>query len=576
MENTDIRDFLETIFGVEEGYVYAPLKIGTLFEKFWFKWPEQEDDLIEYFEAYRGEGDVYMSPVLFGSENTQDFKVSRVVWCDFDDGIPGTIGDFPKPCFRVYSSGNHRKQHWYWMLSEPVRSCRLVEQYNRQLAYSLGADRGCWNFGRVLRPIGTLNHKYSPPASVSLAAVSSDIIYPHTFAALPQVSELTERSEKEWEGERYTIREINQKYDWPPAAYDFFTTPKVDGERHQALTSVAITCWEMGMTIDEVMSVLLDADDRWRKYVGRADRIRRLHSIAEHAKQRVCGSETYEEWSSGNGHFDREHSDALDASSDSTLESFERPRRFSDFVRHEFEIDWVIEGLIHQQGLAILASPPSVGKTQFSLNLAISLATGKDFLGWKVTRPRRILFLSLEMTQPELKFYLDRMTSELTAEERDLLDANLFFVAKQSFRLNGEQNQRILQSWLDAVQPEGIFIDSLSRCTGGDLEKSEVDLVFDFLNKEVRAKRNTFIWFVHHNRKANALMKQPKRLEDLYGSQYIGAYASTVVGLWKITSETIEVNCLKVWLSKPFDSFLVNRKPNLTFEKDRNYVNQTT
>lgn len=559
METTNIaiEDFLEVLYGGEKGYVYTPLKTATSFQKIWYQWPDEKTSLIDSIKTRKEQGDVYLAPVLFNSPDTQDFKLSNVVWCDFDDGTPRTLGDFPKPVFQVHSSNSPRKQHWYWRVSSQIRSADTLEGYNRSLAYMLGADRGCWNFGRILRPIDTLNHKYNPPAPVSLAAYHPDsVIDDYVFSALP---EIPRPKDEEFEFTRYNIRELNKKYNWSPQAWDFFTSPKFDGERHTALCSVAITCFEMGMTRDEVMSYLLDADERWKKYVGRDDRIRRLQGICLY----------------GEANSVQHTKTTTPVGGEKGFERFETPRTFSEFVRHEFQVDWVIEGLLHQQGLAIVASPPAVGKTQFSLNLAIALATGKDFLGWKVTRPRKILFLSLEMTQPELKYYLDKMTSELTEEEKHLLDQNLYFVARQAFRLNSEQNQRILLEWLDAIKPDGLFIDSLSRASGGDLEKTEVDNVFDYLNKEVRSHRNAFLWFVHHNRKANFAQRQPKRLEDLYGSQYIGAYASTVVGLWKITSTEIEVNCLKLWLNKPFNSFLIRRTPNLTFQAERTILEGT-
>lgn len=559
--NMTIEEFLLELFGAEEGFVYAPTKYihnqyANGFMKHWFKWPEHKQNLINLFGQTKDVGDQYLSPVLYDSPDTRDFKISRVVWCDFDEGIPNELGDFPKASIEVSSSSRSAKAHWYWRTAKPITDSTVVERYNRQLAYALGADKGCWNFGRVLRPIGTLNHKYDPPAPVSLAGTSDTKLDDYIFAALPDVPETTR---EEFDYRTTPIQELTKKYSWSPKAWDFFTSPKYDGERHNALTSVAITCFEMGMTRDEVMSYLLDADSRWKKYVGRSDRRTRLQSICLYAES-VVSKDTGITGESSQG------LSGVEGSGKGNDGSFEAPRRFSAFVKHQYQVDWVIEDLIHQQGLAIVAAPPGIGKTQFSLNLALSVASGKDFLNWKVSKPRKVLFLSLEMMQPELKFYLDKMASEFTEEERESFDANCFFVARQAFRLNSETNQRIFLDWIDELQPEGIFIDSLSRCTGGDLEKGEIDAVFDFLNKEVRDKRKCFIWFVHHNRKANFNQKQPKKLEDLYGSQYIGAYASTVVGLWKITNQEIEVNCLKVWLSKPFKSFLMERTPNLTFK----------
>lgn len=561
----EIDEFLSELFGDHTGYVYSPIKRADdgEFVQYWYQWPQEKGELEADIFVRAGNSDVYLSPVLWKHKNLspESFKLSNVVWCDFDKGLPGELGDFPNPRLRVSSSNSPQKEHWYWRLTEPEKDPKALERHNRQLTYVLGADKGCWNFGRVLRPIGTLNHKYQPPAPVSLRGRTEDTVDGHVFSALPNA----DWDPSDYDGFTYRLLDlpsILSRYTLSPEFWDFFSSPKGDGERHTALTSVAMTCVEKGMTRDEAMTFLFDADNRWRKYVGRRDRERRLQSILRYAEKSLGSLQ--------DGTGTRINSLRAEARAsvreESTLQYAEGPRPFGEFVKHQFHVDWVIEGLIHRQGLAIVAAPPGIGKTQFSLNLALSIASGKPFLNWKVTKPRRVLFLSLEMMQPELKFYLDKMASEYTDEERDAFDKNCWFLARQAFRLNSEANQKLLLEWIDRLQPEGIFIDSLSRCVGGDLEKGEVDTVFDFLNREVRDRRGCFIWFVHHNRKANALQKQPKKLEDLYGSQYIGAYASTVVGLWKITNHEIEVNCLKVWLSKPFTSFIAERTPELTFK----------
>lgn len=552
-----IDEFLIFLFGEEEGYVYAPYKRNDgAFIQDWYKWPEDAEYIPYYFDDHSITGDQYLAPALFSSTNTSDFLLSNVVWCDFDEGTPTELGDFPKASIAVSSSNNTDKQHWYWRLQTPVRTAEDLERYNKQLAYALGADRGCWNFSRVLRPIGTLNHKYTPSSPVSFLETSETVLDGYLLGMLPKVSETIS------EPSMWTYIEFQQRPILTGKTLEFWLTDKEQGTRSQALTSLAISCVEQGLNKDITMSYLQDADDRWGKFVGRADREQRLQAIVGYAESVAYRNRDTQQKEDG-----KAKETLLSRGSDRSVS--EGPQSINKFIAHKFNVDWVIYGLLHSQGLAIIASPPGVGKTQFSTNLLLSIGCGKTFLDWVVTRPRKVLFLSLEMTQPELKQYIDKMLLEFTEEERELLNENVYFVSRQAFRLNSPTNQEKLLQWLDDVQPEGLFIDSLSRCVGGDLEKGEIDAVFDFLNREVRDKRNCFLWFVHHNRKANFNQKQPKKLEDLYGSQYIGAYASSVIGLWKIDDNELEVNCLKIWFTKPFPTFRMTRTNNLTFQKRR-------
>lgn len=59
------------------------------------------------------------------------------------------------------------------------------------------------------------------------------------------------------------------------------------------------------------------------------------------------------------------------------------------------ERNWICESLIPEGVLFILAAYPKAGKSQFSSQLAIAIAQGKDFLGFK-TMQRNVLVLSIE------------------------------------------------------------------------------------------------------------------------------------------------------------------------------------
>lgn len=557
---SNVEEFVDTIFEGLNGFVYSPIKHKEDgFIQRWFLWPDERGDLISSIEDDAVYGDVYLSPVIYEAESTKAFHASNVCWVDWDYGIPESLGDFPDPSIMVSSSSKADKAHAYWKLNGSIRDPQQLEKWNKQLAYALKGDTGCWNFSRVLRPPDTKNHKYNPVRDVTLVRIEETTLDTALLAILPEVPE--KASGTEWSVATHTlpsIQSLNKKYRWTHNAWDFFTTPKYDGNRHKALTSVAITCKTMGMSNDETLAYLFDADDRWKKFKGRNDRLQRLQQIVLYAEATapVVESEAEEDDTMESG-------SSVNTSEEKEVD-FNQPQPFSKFTKAEYEIDWVIDGLLHAKGMGIVASPPGIGKTQFSLNLAMAVALGRPFLKWDVPKPRRILFLSLEMSQPELKVYMDTLSAKLTEDERKLLDENFYVVYRPAFRLGSEANQAKLTDWLDEIKPAGIFVDSLSRCIGGDLEKGEIDLVFDYLN-QVKDARNMFVWFVHHNRKANFNQKQPKKLEDLYGSQYIGAYASTVLGLWKINHDELELNCLKLWLKPAFKSFFIKRQPDLTY-----------
>lgn len=64
-------------------------------------------------------------------------------------------------------------------------------------------------------------------------------------------------------------------------------------------------------------------------------------------------------------------------------------------------VEFVIEGLV-PVGLVLLASPPKCGKSWLCLDMALSVAMGRDFLGFK-TNKSKVLYLALEDRNDRLK-----------------------------------------------------------------------------------------------------------------------------------------------------------------------------
>ena len=62
---------------------------------------------------------------------------------------------------------------------------------------------------------------------------------------------------------------------------------------------------------------------------------------------------------------------------------------------------WVVEGLIPQAGLTVLASPPKRGKSWLALQLAIAVESGAPFLGMNTTKGK-VVYYALEDTERRL------------------------------------------------------------------------------------------------------------------------------------------------------------------------------
>lgn len=67
----------------------------------------------------------------------------------------------------IVSSGGPGHAHAYFALSAPI-SVEELERANRRLASALGGDLASVDAARILRPVGSWNHKYTPAAAVEM------------------------------------------------------------------------------------------------------------------------------------------------------------------------------------------------------------------------------------------------------------------------------------------------------------------------------------------------------------------------------------------------------------------------
>lgn len=102
--------------------------------------------------------------------------VGRVLWVDCDTAVAAAaLRTFSPPPSIVIASGSRAHRHAYWLLQEAA-AVGMIEAANRALSSFLGADVGCADAARILRP-PSLNHKQSPAVPVRLLRCESGLTY---------------------------------------------------------------------------------------------------------------------------------------------------------------------------------------------------------------------------------------------------------------------------------------------------------------------------------------------------------------------------------------------------------------
>jgi RecA-family ATPase len=134
---------------------------------------------------------------------------------------------------------------------------------------------------------------------------------------------------------------------------------------------------------------------------------------------------------------------------------------------------WLIEGCIPKDGLAVLYGEPEAGKTLLGLDWALCSATGTPWQGHAVT-PGRDFYVYTESTQ-RLSVRVDAWLAEHGEHLRELANANFLPLLRPVNMLDKREVRHLIQV-LREFQPDFIVIDTLVRCFGGGNENSTQDM----------------------------------------------------------------------------------------------------
>ena len=85
--------------------------------------------------------------------------------------------------------------------------------------------------------------------------------------------------------------------------------------------------------------------------------------------------------------------------------------------------DIIVENLMISNGVYLLVSHPKVGKSMFALQLAFSLTTGEDFLGFKVN-PSHVLYITTESDINQIDERYKLMNLKHDISKLDIIDWN--------------------------------------------------------------------------------------------------------------------------------------------------------
>jgi hypothetical protein len=164
--------------------------------------------------------------------------------------------------------------------------------------------------------------------------------------------------------------------------------------------------------------------------------------------------------------------------------------------------DQVLENTYDAGDKVATISASKLMKTFFILQKAICLAVGKTFLIWKVSRPRRVAIIQLEVRGHHYWRRIKRLCERLKVNADDLKD-NLLILNARGLGITGPEGvERVKQALLD-FHPDVIMFDPLYKLSVGAENRAEDMKIILNAFDELAEETGATVDYTHHDAKGS-------------------------------------------------------------------------
>lgn len=440
--------------------------------------------------------DVYFCPTPFTGKRRLKKLMPRTkfLWADLDEVNPSSLPIDLRPTISWKTSPNRYQS--LWLLKEPISNIK-ADKLNKALTYNIGADKGGWNIGQVIRVPGTYNHKYDSNPKVTIVdfkpTLTYDIIEIENQLKVGEVIETevdSDRPASQLKGQKV----LNEYRDIiPEDIRSLLTAKQTEGDRSAVIWRIENELYDIGLSPPEIIALVRDSV--WNKYKGRNDENKRLRTeLMKIIKGENLPRERLKDFKK----------------SELKLESFSDV--VGSFSNHP---GWLVKGFWARRSHGIVAGEPKSFKSTIVLDLALSVASGKPFLEeYPVEEKGPVIIVQNENASWIMKDRLQKMIANKglggkvkKSPKDDLLiqfpeDLPIHFINQQMFLFNDLNHQQKIEELVDEINPVLIIFDPLYLMFDGDVSSAK-DLnpaLNWFLN--LKNRTNTGILLIHHWNKA--------------------------------------------------------------------------
>lgn len=485
-----------------------------------FQWPQDRERIVKYLLAKSRPGsmnDLYWSTSLFEEPMRREdvAMTEHALWADLDEVDPSTIDQYP-PSVAWESSPGHYQALWVAQTGDFLGASWPGNE-NQKLTYMIGADPSGWDTVQLLRIPGSENHKLSyrredgtfPKGKILW--IDGPRYVQGDFSDLPEAvgavdSSVTDALAQDVDNvdRLAVISRVQLKLN--RTARELLNAREASGDKSDRLWYLIRCLADAGLSTAEIVAVVRETV--WNKFRDRHDELRRL--IAEASKAIGKRSEeTLEKLAK------EDEEDEIERPS---------PARLGFLLKNIKKPKYLVQGILTEGACGFIAGEPKSYKSWVGLDLALSVATGADFLGhFRVQNPGPVLYIQEEDPAPTLKnrsakIWVNKSTDKfelvhtpdeaglywLPPEQDKLFDPDVNAYIQQGFIISNEA----WQIWLDETLAQGmdgepyrlLIIDTLMM-TAGEVDENRSQEMTTKIFKPLKVlsrKHNVAVIVIHH------------------------------------------------------------------------------
>lgn len=446
------------------------------------KWKDAEEYL-----KYKENHDVYFSfTPLKSPSGGRRLSNASTAWCfgvDIDDApIPAEW--YPQI---IWESSPNKYQGVY--IVDHEMDTDTIFRIAKGLSKKFGYDPGSVDAVHLFRMPGSVNHKYPGHPAVGDPIQVGDSISPYRL-----------RDIKKFEDK--SVEEVKTEFEYEeeePKTKDYLNVLSaypLQGDRSSWQFKLVVELKKIGLTQGEVLWVM--ARTEGVKFEGK----RLREDVAKCYARAVIKSQPKEE--------------------DTNIFSI---LPISDVTAEEPK--WLVEGVWGEGNVGMMVAAPKSFKSTFAYDLALSVASGRNFYGHPV-KQCGVAILQLENSDYYTKLLLERMAP----------DANELPI----YLVKGSGSLDNIADLVDAL-PEDVgflIVDPLYFAWGnGSIQDEDSRTKLRSISDAVKP-RNIATMLIHHTRKSNEELRQG----DIYGSQFLASWYESLIIINRIkgSDNTVKIN----------------------------------